>query len=231
MVEEMPAGTVYEIARGFLHIEDKELDLSFFDDIPLGPSLLDHSQGLFPEHERKETIAHTKRIQEGLYLSSERDGEERRYRRDGSVISKSFYRKGKLHGPSECFYADETLASRAYFVDDKKEGRANFFDKKGHLLSQLCFRGGLFHGTQRFYFADGKLHCSLPYIQGLFEGQLQLFFPDGTLRREIFMRQGKRHGLDCLWDASGTIFFAFEYENGKLVKTQIKDPVALAYKL
>lgn len=231
MVAKLPEGVIYEVANGFFHIEDRESELSFLDNTPLGPSLMAYSQGLFPEYERKEQTVYKKKVSEALYLASVQNGEERRYRRDGTVISSSFYRKGKLHGPSECYYPDGLIASRTYFIDSQREGRAHFFDKEERLVCDLCWKCGQLHGKQKFYFSNGKTKSVLPYLQGLFDGQLQLFFPDGTLKREIFMSQGKRHGLDCLWDSSGTIFFAFEYENGLLVKTQIKDPIAIAYKL
>lgn len=218
---------VYEVVNGYLRIEDKELEISFVDTVPLGPAL----GASAPEHEKKEQIVHKKLIQEALYLSSKLDGELRRYYRDGAVSSSSFYRGGKLHGPSICFYTDGSMASRAYFIDDRREGRANFFAKDGSLACQLCFKNGLFHGTQRFYFAGGNLKCQLPYIEGFFDGQLQLFFANGFIEREIAMSRGKRSGIDCYWDDSGVILFAFEYDNGKLVKTQIKDPIAMAYKL
>lgn len=221
----------YEIENGYLHIEDPELGISFLDTKPLGPTFSVYDQGGCPSHEKKTVSSYKKMIQEALFLPSGCDGELRRYHRNGAVSTKSFYREGKIHGPSECFYTGGAVASRAYFIEGKREGRADFFSLDGSLCCQLCYCNGSFHGIQKFYFKDGALKCSLPYVQGLFEGQLQLFFQNGSVKREIAVKKGKRQGIDCLWDEFGIVLFAFEYDNGRLIKTQIEDPIARMYKL
>ncbi|MBS0654596.1 MAG: hypothetical protein JSR46_02365 [Verrucomicrobia bacterium] len=221
----------YEVVDGYLHIEDPELGISYTDTKPLGPTLAMYSEGLCLDHEKK-TIAVRKRVvQEALYLPTGADGELRRYHRSGALSMKSFYRSGKIHGPSECFYSDGKIASRSYFIEDKREGRVDFFRQDGSLYGQLRFKNGLFHGTQSFYFKGGSLKCSLPYMEGLFDGQMQLFFQNGGVKREIAMQRGKRQGIDCMWDEQGVVLFAFEYDNGRLIKTQIEDPIARAYKV
>lgn len=122
------------------------------------------------------------------------DGEYLQVYADGKVKGRQYYKKGKLHGPSQFFTASGYILSDAWYLDGLQEGRCNWYYENQQIYSRQIYLKNLWHGIQLFYYPKGTTKSELNYQQGKLHGISKLFYPDGRLERY------------------------YEYDNGKLLK-------------
>ena len=155
--------------------------------------------------------------------------QEARFDKEGHLLWQGYFVNALLHGPSKYYFANGNLSSLSWYVEGKKMGKAQFYSEEGHLLHEASYRHGKLQGSENYYYSNGALKAQLMYEDGLLDGMVSLYYPHGALQRTLSLKNGKRHGTDRSFDEKGKECFAFEYHEGRNIKTLIDDPIEIRY--
>lgn len=127
--------------------------------------------------------------------------------------------EGLLHGPSTYRSKEGTVLSSSWYYKGKKVGRTEQYYDDGTLYSVTRYKDGEFHGPQDYYYRDGVVRSQINYREGEYDGATLLFFPNGQMKREIHYKNGKKHGKETLWNYEGDKIGEFDFEDDRPVGT------------
>ena len=213
---------VYELQDGKLRIIDESIGLSLED--AFSPTRIDLKAPSATQLKEGETIIVKRNSDEIISqafveLGGMRHGHFCLFYPSGKLQGESFYKHGKLHGPSSFYAEDGQRLTLSFFFDGEYQGKVRHFHLDGGLCRLECYKGGKLHGAQKYFFESGAVKSLVHYENAKLSGSLQLFYENGQLKRETCFKQGEKHGFDRIWTEDGTLIDEGEYDNGKPVGT------------
>ena len=147
------------------------------------------------------------------------------HRKDGSVFLHQYTVQGRLHGPSRSYFAEGTLASERWFVDDVAHGRAVDFSPSQVMIFRSAYRHGKLHGKFEKWNDDGSILLSGAFIDGAPEGTFVVYAKDGLVLHSTSFVQGRRDGIEFAWTEDHYALFCERWALGERIGTIIPDPL------
>ena len=118
-----------------------------------------------------------KLVSEGKMINKEREGEWVAYHeKSKQVMSREFYKDGKLHGKQTTYYPDGKVTEEITYVNGIKEGENLYYSPEGVLIKKLQYRN-------TYYDAFGVVVIEGNYKQGKKHG-LWKYYKNGQLEME-----------------------------------------------
>lgn len=125
-----------------------------------------------------------KLVSEGNMLEKDRVGEWTYYHKNGtSVLTKEFYKNGKLDGKKTTYYPNGELTEEISHVMGSKEGNNNYYAPNGVLLKKLFYANDLLQGNAEYYDANGIVTIQGQYKAGKKDGVWK-YYKNGKLELE-----------------------------------------------
>lgn len=118
-------------------------------------------------------------------LNDQIDGQCLLFYSNGKKKAESFYKKGKLHGPSTFWSEDGRILAKSWFQNGLQYGKSWWYYNSGALYSLQRYLGNQWHGQQIFYYPDGSLKSLLTYDHGRIFGKPVLLNADGSSARNL----------------------------------------------
>jgi len=182
----------YEFENGIYVIEEESVEVSFREKYRPAtlPKSFSHRERVGEDHQ-----VFIQLLQGGsrrIYLVKEGvwDGESIVLAPSEELLSRSYYKKGKLHGPSRCYFQNE-LSSETWYLEGVKNGLCRFFYKKEVPYAFLHYKQGLLHGECLFWYPNGTKKTVLCYKEGLLDGEGWLYYQNGSPKRHLHFLFGK----------------------------------------
>ncbi len=129
----------------------------------------------------------------GTYQDGKQHGEWRRYR-NGALVARQIFRRGRRHGVYETRHPNGSLAERALYDGDKLNGTRKTWDSAGRLKSI----GG--------YKAGKRIGAHVKYSGG------------SRVAVERYDRSGRAHGKLCYWHKQGKSCVTMTHGTGVIPK-------------
>ena len=76
--------------------------------------------------------------------------------KDGKILAKGIYQKGKRNGKWELFYNNGTLYSSGNFINNKRDGEWNTYYENGNLKDKHFYKKGIKYNKSIFYDKQGN---------------------------------------------------------------------------
>ena len=125
-----------------------------------------------------------KLVSEGKMIDKEREGEWVAYHeKSKQVMSREFYKDGKLHGKQTTYYPDGKITEELSYVNGIKEGENLYYSPEGVLIKKLQYRNDQLEGAATYYDAFGVVVIEGNYKQGKKPG-LWKDYKNGQLEME-----------------------------------------------
>lgn len=125
-----------------------------------------------------------KLVSEGILVDQEREGEWKYYHEKSSrVMSREFYKNGKLNGTQTTYYPDGAKTEELNYVNGIKEGENLYYSPEGVVIKKLQYRNDLLQGPASYYDAAGVLVIEGFYKDGKKNG-LWKYYKNGVLELE-----------------------------------------------
>ncbi len=125
-----------------------------------------------------------KLVSEGGMVDRDREGEWKYYHeKSDRVMSREFYKNGKLNGTQTTYYPDGAKTEELNFVNDVREGENLYYSPEGVVIKKLQYRNGQLQGPAFYYDASGVLVIEGFYKDGQKHG-LWKYFKNGVLELE-----------------------------------------------
>ena len=135
-----------------------------------------------------------KLVSEGKMVSKEREGEWLAYHeKSKQVMSREFYKNGKLHGKQTTYYANGKATEEIHYVNGLKEGDNFYYSPEGVLIKKLNYTNDLLEGPATYYDAYGAVIIEGNYKQGKKHG-LWRYFKNGELELEETYPKPRKRG-------------------------------------
>jgi len=144
-------------------------------------------------------------------------------REDGTLLSRSAYKDGALHGPSTFYFRNGQIASEKWFVHGRAHGRALDFAPDATLVSHRRYKDGLLSGPFQKWRDNGKPLFSATFENGLAQGKIELLAKDGYALRTTHFSRGRRHGTDTGWTDDGYLLFCECWTEGQRTQAPLED--------
>ncbi|MDD4141743.1 MAG: toxin-antitoxin system YwqK family antitoxin [Bacteroidales bacterium] len=141
------------------------------------------------------------------------DGVTKFYFNDGvSVKQETYYKNGKLNGPSKRWFYNGKTEVEEYYINDSLDGTKKIWDEKGQLIVEDHYTMGILNGTSKKWYSNGQLQIDAFFIDGLADGEWKYYNSNGIEvgYASFNMGTGEQIGLDD----KGNIKEIIKYENG-----------------
>ncbi len=125
-----------------------------------------------------------KLVSEGKLVDREREGEWISYHKNSSqIMSKEFYKNGKLQGKQTTYYPDGTITEEIYYEQGLKEGENIYYSPEGVIIKKLQYRDDMLQGAALYYDAFGNI-----VVEGFYKDDkkhgLWKYYKNGKLELE-----------------------------------------------
>ena len=155
----------------------------YFDDTKAGPVIATR------EFNANDKSAYTifynqkgNKVSEGKVVDKNYEGEWKYYHLDSKIVmTREFYKNGKLEGVREVFYPNGKSAEIATYINGIKNGPYKSIAENGVVLEDVNYVEGEMHGTAIYREADGKIVSKGPFVHGLKKGVWE-FYENGKLK-------------------------------------------------
>lgn len=127
------------------------------------------------------------------YIKDEIQGEVCLFRESGGLFSKTFYEKGKKHGPSLGYWENEASS----FIENYEEGSlitGLYWDSQGEKIAEVQNGEGI-----KACVEEGGGLMLVEIQNGKQEGKVQVFTKEGELSRLYHVKQGKMQGEEIYY--------------------------------
>lgn len=125
-----------------------------------------------------------KLVSEGRMEGKNREGEWLYYHeKSASILTREVYKKGKLDGLLQTYYANGKLTEELTYINGIKEGPNSYYSPDGVLIKKLQYINDVLHGPAEYFDANGVLTIQGQYLKGKKHG-LWKYFKNGKLELE-----------------------------------------------
>jgi len=111
------------------------------------------------------------------------------YRRNGVLVKRELYKKGKLHGVQKKWYPNEKIKTESPYREGIMHGDFKHWNENGQLIGQYKMRNG--DGVITIFFDNGNLARVEFYKDNLKQGWYLEFYQNGNLKCINKMVHGK----------------------------------------
>lgn len=209
---------IYELQNGQYKLIDEEIGLNLED--LFSPTRIDVKNPSETILKEGETLI-IKRYKDGVIhqvfveYGGMRNGHFCTFYPEGRLQGESFYKNGKLHGPSSFYSEEGQRLTLSYFFEGEYQGKVRHFYSDGTLCRLESYKDGKLHGCQKYFFESGAVKSLLHYAHAQLSGPVYLYYENGQMKRESFFENGEKHGFDRIWTDQGVLVDEGEYELGK----------------
>lgn len=112
-----------------------------------------------------------------------------------SLQSKAGFINGKLEGKSVQFYEDGQLRESRFYAENRKVGLHLGYWPNGNKKFEYHFENGLHVGELNEWYVTGQPYRSFNYEKGQENGSQKMWELDGTIRANYVVKDGHRYGL------------------------------------
>ena len=129
---------------------------------------------------------------QGYMIGKKRVGEWLYFQKRGKqIMSKEFYKDGKLEGKKTTYYKNNVVAEEVTYKNGLKEGVSKIYSFTGVLLKELPYQNDQLHGKVIYYDGKGAIEIEGNYKNGLKDGVWK-YYKNGTLiKEEVFPKPRK----------------------------------------
>ncbi len=157
----------------------------YFDDTKAGTIIA--TREFNPKDNSAYTIFYNQKgnkVSEGKVVDKNYEGEWKYYHLDSKVVmTREFYKNGKLDGVREVYYPNGKTAEIATYTNGIKNGQYKSIAENGAVLEEVNYVDGEVDGIAIYREADGKTASKGPYVNGLKKGVWE-FYENGKLKRK-----------------------------------------------
>ncbi len=126
----------------------------------------------------------SRKVSEGKVKNKVYEGEWKYYHFDSdAVMTREFYKNGKLDGPRNVYFPDGKIAEEANYKDGIKHGIYKSYTNTGVALEEVKYVNGVIEGIGIYRDTDGNIVSKGPYVKGSKKGVWE-FYEGGKLVRK-----------------------------------------------
>ncbi|MEZ4859598.1 MAG: hypothetical protein R2781_12425 [Flavobacteriaceae bacterium] len=134
-----------------------------------------------------------KLVSEGKMIDKEREGAWISYHeKSKQVMSREFYKKGKLEGKQTTYYANGKVTEEINYANGIKEGENLYYAPEGVLIKKLYYRNNQLDGAATYYDAFGVVVIEGYYKQGKKHGLWRYFKNGEVILEETYPKPLKK---------------------------------------
>jgi len=152
----------------------------------------------------------------GKRVKSNREGEWKTYKNDGSIYEIEHYKNDKLHGIYEMFFNGKVRYKWTYKNDQETGRYCSYYEDNGKEKNKGRLKNGKQVGLWKSYYNTGKLETRRHYKNGKLEGNWKEYDKNGKLKEIIPYKNGKINGNWKKYDETGKLKEITPYKNGKI---------------
>lgn len=124
------------------------------------------------------------KVSEGKLVNKIPDGDWKYYHFESKqLMSKEFYKNGKLEGVRKVFYKDGTLAEETNYVNGIKEGNSKTYSEKGQLIDAHIYKNGQYDGIASYYDGLGNKMYEGSFVNGKRVGTWKFFEKNKVIKQ------------------------------------------------
>ena len=124
------------------------------------------------------------KVSEGKLVNKLPEGEWKYYHFESKqLMSKEFYKNGKLEGVRKVFYKDGTLAEETNYVNGIKHGNSKTYSEKGQLIDAHIYKNGQYDGVASYYDGLGNKMYEGSYVNGKRVGTWKFFEKNKVIKQ------------------------------------------------
>jgi antitoxin component YwqK of YwqJK toxin-antitoxin module len=177
----------YEFSEGMLVIKDKACGLAIdekYDPVLIPSMELRDGQTIGDSHCLRVFFDDKwKRCESYVEYNGQPDGQSLLFYENGAKKAQTFYRMGKLHGPSTFWSETGGVLAKSWFYDGRRVGKSLWNYPSGNVYSIQSYKNGVWHGFQAFYYENGNVKTLMHYEHGRLTGKALLLANDGSYER------------------------------------------------
>ena len=164
-------------------------------------------------------VQHWRRVgtrkSEGRFVNGERDGLQRTFSKNGTLIKQGVFAAGRRLGAHEEWFASgQRMKSEAY-VEDQLEGVRRVWDREGLLMQLENYVGGKRHGRwSDFHPKDGAPREWGEFDHGVRTGVWERASKTGVILESSHFKADRRDGLTKKWNEAGQLIEEVTYVAG-----------------
>lgn len=150
------------------------------------------------------------------YVNGKKEGIQKCYFEDGTLMSKTSYQNGKEDG-KKMFYKNNMIIAELSYVNGKEGiGKLYSYHENGNLFSETTVNGE--KKVTKQYHQNGKLDTETFIINGEIK-VMKTYRENGTLDKEAHYTdvRGAKEGIIKGYDDGGRLIYKAHTKNGKLV--------------
>ncbi len=114
--------------------------------------------------------------------------------KQGILLSKGSYVKGKKHGVWESYHDDGNIHGREEFKNGTPIGEYVYYYADGTSKILTPIYNGKWHGDHKEYYPDGKLSITGHYHNGVRDGEWKEYYENGLIKEIYHCQAGLWHG-------------------------------------
>ena len=134
-----------------------------------------------------------KLVSEGKMDGKERIGEWLFYHeKSDEVMSREFYKSGKLDGPKTTYYTNGTVTEVVNYVAGEMQGESKYYAPDGVLLKDLKYLDNELHGEATYYDAFGNVTIKGFYKNGAKHGLWRYYKGGNLIQEETYPKPVKK---------------------------------------
>lgn len=182
---DIPSATEWccSFSEGILLLKDKTLGLAVnekYNPILLPENELQDGQSVGDDHRLRVFFDDNwKRCEAYVECKGQPDGQSLLFYPGGAKKAETFYRMGKLHGPSTFWSEKGVVLAKSWFYQGKRVGKSEWYYLSSALYSVQSYQNGVWHGPQIFYYENGSIKTLMHYECGSLVGKPLVLAPDG----------------------------------------------------
>lgn len=133
----------------------------------------------------------------------------------GGIMSREFYKNGKLEGERKYWYQDGQLQEQDFYRNGKREGEHKSWYDDGQINIQEFYQGGKLEKERKVWYENGRVRMKEFYRNGKLQRR-KVFYPDGKIWEQESYEDGELEGERKVWYNNGKIAVQAYYHKGKL---------------
>ena len=151
----------------------------------------------------------------------EKDGECKKWAKNGLLEEESFYQQGNLHGEYKTYYTDYCLTCGT-FLNDNLRCLVCMTYAQSKLHQHMCFDSGNLVGEAKVYYMSGKLLRITTYSKqrlriGEYDNEYTEYYEDGKLK-EKYSYINNNTSKYQKWDSKGQLIEESLYYSDNIIK-------------
>jgi antitoxin component YwqK of YwqJK toxin-antitoxin module len=144
---------------------------------------------------------------EVFFLNGKKNGIEKWYGRDRSILDETPYTNGKVNGIVKSHFRSGKLLYQCPYINDSANGTEKLYFEDGKLNSLIPYINSKQNGLKKDYDENGRLISETPYINDRIKGTKRdyYYYADGKLRSVATYIDNDQNGVQNEYDKKGKL--------------------------